>query len=80
MSAILDGIQAIADGISKLFDFIFSLIDFVISLIKGVFQLINLIPTSLSTTADVLSLLPSFVAVGITATLSIYIIKLIVGR
>lgn len=80
MSAILDGIQAIADGISKLFDFIFSLIDFVISLIKGIFQLISLIPESLATTSDVLVLLPSFIGVGITAILSIYIIKLIVGR
>lgn len=80
MGAIIDGIQAIADGISKFFDFIFSLIDFVISLISGLFQLLSMIPDALANTTSAIGYLPPFIAVGIIATLSIFLIKLIVGR
>lgn len=80
MSAIIDGIQSIANGISKVFDFIFSLIDFVVSLIKGLFTLLSMIPDALANTTAAVGYLPSFIAVGITATLSIFLIKLIVGR
>lgn len=80
MSAIIDGIQAIADGISYVFDFIFSLIDFVISIISGLFHLLGMIPQALATTSYAVGLLPAFISVGIVATLSVFLIKLIVGR
>lgn len=80
MEEILNAIQAIADGICTLFDFIFTLIDFVISLIKGFFTLLSMLPDALLTTSSVLAYAPAFISAGIVVTISIYMVKTIIGR
>ena len=61
-------------------DVIGSLINLVISLIKGLIQLIGLIPTAVQSLTLSIGILPSILVAFATATITISVIFIIVGR
>ena len=70
----------IIDFFQWLIDIIASLINLVVSLVKGIVQLLSLIPSAVQSLTLSVGFLPSFLVVFATATITISVIFIIVGR
>lgn len=70
----------IVDFFQWLMDIIMSLINLVISLFKGLIQLISLIGPAVQSLTLSIGFLPSFLVAFATATITISVIFIIVGR
>ena len=67
-------------GLTWIINTIISLWNFLITLIKGLLQLISLIPMSVNMLTDSIGVLPSIFVAFATATITISVIFILVGR
>lgn len=74
------GAFGVIDFFQGLIDIITSLINLVISLVKGLIQLISLIPSAVHMLTMSIGVLPSILVGFATATITISVIFIIVGR
>ena len=68
------------DALSQVVDFIGMIIDFVIQLVTGLVQLLLLIPKCVQMLTGSLLFLPPFLLTFATATITVSVIFIIVGR
>lgn len=72
--------NAIIRGIKSIVDFITSLVTFVIDLITNTVTFIGMIPEALENLIDAVSCLPPSVVVFATASITVSVILIMIGR
>lgn len=80
MAGIVNGIQNLWNGILTIVNAIKMFIQFGINLIKSLIQLIELLATTVSNTFTLITTLPPWLIAVATATLSIAVLYIVVGR
>ena len=68
------------DWLQAFFDIIMSLVNLAISLVDGIIQLFRLLPIAISVLSNSIGILPSILVAFATATITISVIFIIVGR
>lgn len=80
MSGIFNGIQNLISGVSTIVNGILLGIKFIINLIKSLVDLIRLLATTFTNAMMVATTLPSWLIAFVTASISIAVLYMIIGR
>ena len=80
MAGIIDGLQNLWSGIQTIVNGILMAIQFLINLVKSLIELVRLLITTMTNTSALIMTLPPWLIAFATASLSIAILYLIVGR
>lgn len=80
MKGLISGIQALWSGIQTIINGILMGIQFLINLVKSLIELVRILITTASNTTSLILTLPPWLIAFATASLSIAILYLILGR
>lgn len=80
MTGIINGIQEMIGFFASLWDFIKMIVGLVINLVKSLISLVEMLITTVANTTTLIATLPPWLIAFATATLTVAVLYIILGR